>query len=137
VGDAAIGMYQSGPSVVGEDYDAFLALWDEEIGGVPPSGFHAHAFDATNILLDAIEAVAVEDADGSVSVGRQAIRDQISSLEGYAGLTGTLTCQDESPYKGDCATGEALAIYELTQDQLDGVWPPEIVWTPADAIETE
>jgi branched-chain amino acid transport system substrate-binding protein len=137
VGEAGVGMYQSGPSVAGEAYDAFLELWDEEIGGVPPSGFHAHAYDATNILLDAIEAVAVELDDGSVRIGRQALRDQISSLEGYEGLTGTLTCQTESPFAGDCATGEALAIYQLTEAQLDGEWPAPIVWTPADAMMME
>lgn len=134
VGDAGVGMFQSGPSVAGEAYDEFLALWEEEIGGQPPSGFHAHAFDATNILLDAIEAVAFEADDGVTKVGRQALRDQISSLEGYVGLTGTLTCQSESPFAGDCATGEALAIYELTEAQLEGEWPPAIVWTPADAM---
>jgi branched-chain amino acid transport system substrate-binding protein len=133
VGDASLGMYQSGPSVAGEAYNEFLALWEEELGGQPPSGFHAHAYDATNILLDAIESVAVELDDGSVSIGRQALRDAVAATDGYEGLTGTLTCQDESPFKGDCATGEALAIYEITQDVLDGNWPPPIVWTPADA----
>jgi branched-chain amino acid transport system substrate-binding protein len=134
-GDAAVGMYLSGPSVTGEAYDEFLALWDEEIGGVPPSGFHAHAWDATNILLDAIEAVAVETDDGGLLIGRQALRDAINDVEGYEGLTGTLTCQDESPFKGDCATGEALAIFELSEAEVDGNWPPPITWTPADAEE--
>lgn len=135
VGEGVVGMYQSGPFLAGEAYEEFLALWDEEIGGVPPSGFHAHAYDATNILLDAIEAVAVEGDDGSVSIGRQALRDAISATEEYVGLTGTLTCQSEAPFAGDCATGEALAIYEVGQEQLEGVFPPPIVWTPADAME--
>ncbi|GAB4520763.1 MAG: branched-chain amino acid ABC transporter substrate-binding protein [Anaerolineae bacterium] len=136
-GEAAIGMYQSGPAVSGEAYDAFLALWDEEIGGVPPSGFHAHAYDAANILLAAIEAVAVENEDGSITIGRQALRDAVAATEGFEGLTGTLTCQEESPFSGDCATGEALAIFELTEAEVnDGNWPPAIVWTPADAAES-
>jgi branched-chain amino acid transport system substrate-binding protein len=124
-GDAALDMYLSGPYISGEAYDEFLAYWDEEIGGVPPSGFHAHAYDATHILLSAIEAVAVETEDGGLSVGRQALRDWISSLEGYEGLTGVLTCDEW----GDCATGEALAIFQITDAELsDDNWPPPVVW---------
>ena len=102
--------------------------WDEEYGGVPPSGFHAHSYDATNMLLDAVEAVAEEADDGSIVVGRQALRDALSAVEGYEGLTGSLTCQSESPFAGDCATGTALAIFEITQAELDGNWPPPIIW---------
>lgn len=135
-GDAAIGMFQSGPFIAGETYDAFLADWDEIIGGVPPSAFHAHAFDATNMLLDAIESVAVEGEDGLV-IGRQALRDAVTATEEYVGLTGTLTCQSEAPFIGDCATGEALGIFEITEAEVNGEWPPEIIWTPADAMEED
>jgi branched-chain amino acid transport system substrate-binding protein len=128
-GEAAIGIYITGPSVSGEAYDEFLAKWDEVIGGVPPSGFHAHAYDATNLLLNAVEEVAVVADDGSMMIGRQALRDAISSVENYEGLTGTLTCQDESPYAGDCATGTALGIYEITSAEVnEGNWPPAVVW---------
>lgn len=128
-GDAAVGVYMSGPSVVGEAYDDFLALWDEEIGGVPPSGFHAHAYDATNMIMDAVEAVAVEGDDGSLVIGRQALRDALADVEGYVGLTGELTCQEASPYAGDCATGTALAIFEITDAEVtDDAWPPAVVW---------
>ncbi len=61
-GEAAIGMYLSGPYVSGDAYLEFLELWDEEIGGVPPSGFHAHAFDAFILSIysgDSPEDVAV------------------------------------------------------------------------------
>jgi branched-chain amino acid transport system substrate-binding protein len=62
-GDAAVGMYLSGPYVSGHDrYNAFLEKWETKFGGPPPSGFHAHAYDATNMLLDAIEQVAVQCA---------------------------------------------------------------------------
>ncbi|MCL4249109.1 MAG: branched-chain amino acid ABC transporter substrate-binding protein [Anaerolineae bacterium] len=126
-GPAAVGVFLSGPYVAeSETYDTFLQRWDEVIGGVPPSGFHAHAFDATNILLNAIEQVGVVADDGTISIGRQALRDAISDLTDYAGLTGTLTCNET----GDCATGEALAVFEVTQAELDGNWPPPVVWLP-------
>ena len=133
-GDAALGVYMTGPAVSGERYDAFLQVWDEEFGGQPPSGFHAHAYDATNLLLNAVEAVAEEADDGSLLIGRQALRDAVAAVENYEGLTGTLTCQEESPYKGDCATGTALAVFEITEAQFsdeEGNWPPPIVWTPS------
>jgi len=128
-GEAAVGVYMSGPSVTGEAYEGFLATWDEEIGGVPPSGFHAHAYDATQMLLNAVEEVAVVGDDGSLVIGRQALRDALSAVEGYEGLTGVLTCQDESPFAGDCATGEALAIFQITEAEVnEDAWPPAVVW---------
>jgi len=127
-GSAAVGMYLSGPyvDVNNSAYGEFLTKWADQIGGVPPSGFHAHAYDATNMLLNAIEAVAVVSEDGSVHVGRQALRDYLYSLSGYAGLTGTLTCDAN----GDCATGEALGVFQLSQAEVDGNWPPPVFWQP-------
>ena len=127
-GDAAIGIYVTGPLVSGETYEQFLVTWDDEIGGAPPGGYHAHAYDATNILLDAVEAVAQEAEDGSLVIGRQALRDAIAAVENYPGLTGRLTCQDESPYAGDCATGTALAIFQITEAEVyEDSWPPPTV----------
>jgi branched-chain amino acid transport system substrate-binding protein len=137
-GDAAIGIYMSGPSIVSEAYDEFLVVWDDEIGGVPPSGFHAHAYDATNMILDAVEAVAVVGDDGSLVIGRQALRDALAEIEGYVGLTGELTCQEESPYAGDCATGTALAVFQITEAEVnDGAWPPAVVWDASMAMMDE
>ena len=137
-GPNVIGMTLSGPYVSGESYDAFLGKWDAKYGGVPPSGFHAFAYDGTNILLDAIEAVAVVDDDGTLHVGRQALRDAITGTTEYHGLTGKSDCSDNdysafgitAASHGDCATGEALGIFEITQAELDGNWPPEVIYTP-------
>lgn len=125
-GAAANGMYLSGPFVQGVEYESFLEKWEDQIGGVPPSGFHAFAYDATNILLQAIEDVAVESSDGSLSIGRQALRDAIAATASFDGLTGTLSCTPT----GDCATGEALAVFELTQTEIDGSFPPDAIWAP-------
>jgi branched-chain amino acid transport system substrate-binding protein len=138
-GPNAAGMYLSGPYVSGASYDEFLAKWDAKFGGVPPSGFHAFAYDGTNILLDAIEAVAVVQDDGTVYVPRQALRDAIAGVTDYTGLTGKLDCSDDdysafgitNPSHGDCATGEALGIFEITDAEITGGnWPPEAVYTP-------
>ncbi len=126
-GPNADGMYLSGPYVSGAAYDEFLKKWADQIGGKPPSGFHAFAYDGTNMLFDAIEKVAVVDDDGTVHIPRQALRDAMASIKDYKGLTGTLTCNQY----GDCATGQALGIFKITKAEIeDGKWPPDVVWTP-------
>lgn len=134
-GPNAVGMYLSGPYVQGARYDEFLAKWEAKFGGTPPSGFHAFAYDAANMLMDAIEREAKQDADGTLHIGRQAIRDYLSNIVGYAGLTGNLDCKDKNfpgvgISHGDCATGEALGIFEITEAQMTGEWPPKVVYTP-------
>ena len=129
-GESAIGVHVSGPLVTGAAYDDFLLGWDEEIGGTPPSGYHAHAYDATNILLEAVAAAAVELDDGSLLIGRGAIRENLAATEDYPGLTGNLTCQEESPFAGDCATGTALAMFVVTEAEVyDDNWPPPVAWS--------
>ncbi|MCB0077935.1 MAG: branched-chain amino acid ABC transporter substrate-binding protein [Anaerolineales bacterium] len=128
-GDAAVGMYQSGPYVASADYDAFIEAHVEKYGTVPPSGFHAHAYDATMILLNAVKEVAGMGEDGTLYIPRTALRDAVYATKDYAGLTGTLSCDQN----GDCATGEALAIFELTEDVVsdpDNNFPPAAIYQP-------
>ncbi|MBI3158560.1 MAG: branched-chain amino acid ABC transporter substrate-binding protein [Chloroflexi bacterium] len=125
-GENVVGVYLSGPYVSGETYDAFLAKWAEVVGGVPPSGFHAFAYDCTNMILDAIESVAQQGSDGTLLIGRQALRDAMTATANFDGLTGLLTCNEY----GDCATGEALAVFQITEAELGGGWPPAAIWTP-------
>ena len=131
VGEAGVGLYVAAPHVAGEAYDDFVEAWKREIDEAGPTGgFHAHGYDAANLLLDAVAAVAIERADGRLVIGRAALREALSALEDYDGLTGSLTCQDKSPYLGDCATGEALAIFQLSAAEVhEGNWPPPVVWT--------
>ena len=134
-GPNADGMYLSGPFVSGASYDAFLGKWDDKFGGVPPSGFHAFAYDGVNIMLDAIEEVAVEDSDGTIHIGRDALRKAMAATSGYQGLTGTLDCGTKEfaagTSNGDCATGSALGIFVITSAEIDDDnWPPEAIYTP-------
>ena len=127
-GSNAIGMYLSGPYITGPKYEELLAKWEAKFGGSPPSGFHAHAYDATNILLDAIVKATIMNEDGDLLIGRQALRDAIYSTKDYPGVTGTLTCNQY----GDCATGEALGIFQITEAEVnEDNWPPPVVWTPS------
>ncbi len=125
-GTAAVGMYLTAPVVENEAYTELLQKWADMHGGNPPSAFHAHAYDATIMLLDAISAVAQVDDSGNLLIGLQGIRDYLSAVDGFDGITGNLSCGPT----GDCATGEALGIFQMTNSTLDGEWPPELIFQP-------
>jgi branched-chain amino acid transport system substrate-binding protein len=126
-GDAAVGHYLTSPNfkAFGSGYNAFLEKRAAKFGGKGPlSVFHAHAYDATNILFQALEKVVVENADGSLSVPKGALRDAIYATKDFQGLTGTLTC---SP-SGDCGA-PVIAAYQIEQDNVDRqVMPDTPVW---------
>ncbi len=120
VGEAGEGMYFSGPdlSFSGGIYDDFVAKYEEKYGSTPVSVFHAHAFDAANMIFDCIEEVAVAEDDGTVHVGRQALRTCLYATSGYEGITGTLTCNEY----GDCADPK-ISVSQLNSGAYERIWP--------------
>lgn len=128
-GSCAVGMYLSSPYVAGDAGATFLEKYRATFGEDPASGFGPHSYDAMNIFFAAIESVAVVEADGTVYIPRGALRDAIYATKDFPGLTGNLSCDAN----GDCATGEALAVYQISQAMVDGsenlttsvpVWQP-------------
>ncbi len=115
-GSCSLGMYLSGPYVGGNAMAEFVEKYTATFGEGPASGFASHSYDAMNIFFAAVEAVAHVAADGTVYIPRQALRDYLYSLSGFEGLTGNLSCDAN----GDCATGEALAVFQITQGMIDG-----------------
>lgn len=120
IGAAGEGMYFSGPdlSFSGDTYNRFLAAYQEKYGSEPLSVFHAHAFDATNMILDCIESTAVQDSDGTIHIGRQGLRDCLYATSGYQGITGTLTCDQY----GDCADPK-ISVSQLQNGEYVRIWP--------------
>ncbi|HEV3486089.1 MAG TPA: branched-chain amino acid ABC transporter substrate-binding protein [Vicinamibacterales bacterium] len=120
-GDIAeeVGMYFSGPlPPSGEAYEEFLTKYQDVSGEeVPIAPYHAHAYDAAMIFFDAIEAVAIEEDDGTIHVPRTAFRDQVRSLENYEGLTGTLACNE----MGDCGD-TSVEVAQLQDGRFVEVW---------------
>ena len=115
------GMVVSGPDLAFSNtfyQDEFLPMYEADYGTAPTAPFHAHAFDATNMLLNAIEAVAQQDADGNLLIGRQALRDALYATSGYEGITGSLTCTEF----GDCADPK-IAVSEIQNGEFVRVWP--------------
>jgi branched-chain amino acid transport system substrate-binding protein len=130
-GTNAIGMHWSSPdfSAFGPGYADLVERYKTKYnleGTLAP--FHAHSYDAANIIFWAIEQVAVVDADGTVHIGRQALRDAVAGLKDFKGLTGNLTCDPN----GDCADPR-IAVYELTDQAaydaaVAGQMPKEPIW---------
>ena len=115
-GSCALGMYLSSPYVGSSGMTNFLAKYEAAFGEGPTSGFAPHSYDAMNMIFAAIEKVAVVDVDGTVHVPRQALRDALYNTNNFPGLTGNLACDEN----GDCATGEALAVYQISQAMVNG-----------------
>jgi branched-chain amino acid transport system substrate-binding protein len=121
-GEAVEGLFVSSPDTAAftADYQTvFLPKYEELAGTEPVSIFHAHAYDAANIVMTAIEKVAVQDADGTLHIPRQALRDAVYATKDFPGLTGNLTCTPT----GDCADPK-IAVYEYHA----GEYPPERIW---------
>ncbi|HJP70370.1 MAG TPA: branched-chain amino acid ABC transporter substrate-binding protein [Candidatus Limnocylindria bacterium] len=120
-GDAAEGAVLSGPDLAfsGDFYEAeFLPAYTEISGEEAPiSVFHAHSYDAYNMLADAIEAVAFDDG-GTTYIPRTALRDAFFATEGYEGITGTLTCDEN----GDCADAK-ISVSEVQNGEFVRIWP--------------
>jgi branched-chain amino acid transport system substrate-binding protein len=120
-GDAVDGVFLSSPDISvfqeGDFYsNDFVPAYEEQFGSEPTAVFHAHSFDAANILFDAIEQVAVQNDDGSLSIPRTALRDAVFATSGYEGLTGIITCTE----LGDCATDVTIGIFEGPNWPIEG-----------------
>ncbi len=121
-GDAVDGFFVSSPDFTqfGSKYaDEFVPQYRTRYGSEPVSIFHAHAYDAAMMIFAAIEKVAVQAADGTLYIPRQALRDALYATANFAGLTGNLTCTPS----GDCADPK-IAVYRYSPGQ----YPPTKVW---------
>lgn len=113
------GFFVSSPESSGAAYDEFVAKYKAKYGKDPISIFHAHAYDAAMMVFAAIEKVTVKDADGTLHIPRQALRDAMYATKDYKGLTGVLTCTPT----GDCAN-PTIVVYQYHKD----TYPPVKFW---------
>ncbi len=128
------GVLVSSPAVSGDAYNAFLKKYEAKFPPGPINIFHAHAYDAFNILKAAIEKVAVQDSDGTLHIPRNALRDAVRATKDFKGITGNLTCNETLvqagitvKYPGDCsATG--MAVWEYHNVPFKIFTSPEVVW---------
>ncbi len=104
-GPAAEGLYLTATFLPNSDADnvkAFVAEWKAARDGEEPGQFPAQAYDAVNIMLEAV-ARAYPD------LSREHVRDELAKTKDYPGITG-VTSFDEN--------GEALK--QLTKATVSG-----------------
>jgi len=103
VGPAAEGVFFAGCSLtLPQDFVADF----QDIHGHEPeaSAFVAQYTDAVTILLDAVAQVAVEQADGSLTIDPAALRDAVRATSLEDGLSGSFAFDengDRVPHTGD------------------------------------
>jgi branched-chain amino acid transport system substrate-binding protein len=121
-GDAANGQYMSFPlpspggttSTLLTDYNK---AYKDQFGN-PTAAFNTNAFDAFNVVAEAIKKVGVEASDGTLTISRTALKDAVYQTADYAGLTGTLTCIST----GDCQSQAAvnIGVFQLPDLPIEG-----------------
>ena len=113
-GANAEGVYAAtGAPLESEAKAAFDAYYEEVYGEVPGSisTFTWHGYDVVDALIQQIKAVAIKSGD-NLYVPREVLVQAVNNMEGYEGLTGTLSCNG-----GECnASGPSF------QQVQDGVW---------------
>lgn len=94
---------------------AFDEAYEEAFDAAPDElgPFHAQSYDAANVLLAALESVAMVDDEGNLVIDREAYIEAVRATSEFEGLSGTITC-DEA---GDC--GSALITVFVAED---GEW---------------
>lgn len=101
VGDAGKGMYFVGPArPAGPEVDRLDAVYRKTFGTAPSADYYLNAYDAADLLFQGIEHAAVREADGTLHIGRRALRDALYAMKDARGVTGALSCDAF----GDCAT---------------------------------
>ncbi|MEW6664592.1 MAG: branched-chain amino acid ABC transporter substrate-binding protein [Thermodesulfobacteriota bacterium] len=76
----------------------------------PRQTFSPQAYDATNILIAAVEKTAHKQADGSLLIGKKALRDAVAASQMY-GITGKIAFDAQ----GD-RTGSVVVVYRVVEE---------------------
>lgn len=97
--------------------EEFLPAYARAFGEEPQSVFHAHAFDAVNMILDTLEKVAVPQPDGTLEIDRSAFRDAFFSIRGHRGVSGTYSCTSA----GDCREEQAFCVHRVSTGDVDDI----------------
>ena len=117
------GIYFAGPEsdysgnvngVTGRSAEDAIAEYEATYGELPQSPYWALAYDATTLLLSAIEAAAVEEG-GRLYIDRAAVRSRIGAAR-LEGLIGAISCGAF----GDCGTGRQN-VYHHTDSSVTDV----------------
>ncbi len=112
-------VYATGPLIDIRAYEELAERYTREYEEPPTSPMFAYAYDATQLLLGAIERVGVSTADNNFVIGRQALRDELYSTATFDGVTGTLTCNTW----GECGARN-VAVAQVQNEQWVVIYSP-------------
>ena len=116
------GVYISGPdlrfgsnrnTVTGRTAEDLLVEYVALYGEEPSGGYWGHAYDATVMLLTAIQRVALE-VEGTLYIDRQALRDELDRTT-FDGIIGPISCDDY----GDCGSQKITVLYNTDPRNIE------------------
>lgn len=117
--EEATDVYLSGPDTnydpdntnqgTGQSISSVASRYEEKYGEPTASPFWAHAYDATVLLLHAIETASQTLPDGTLQISRAGVRAVLDDISEYKGLIGMLTCDDY----GDCGASKITVIQTI------------------------
>ena len=121
------GMYLASPELhfedsvneaTGKSGSDLAAAYREKYNAAPGSVYMAHAYDATTLLLRAIEEAAVAQGD-TLYIDRARLREALTGTADFSGIVGQLNCDEF----GDCGTGHLHIVYhtDATITDTDGL----------------
>jgi branched-chain amino acid transport system substrate-binding protein len=114
--DSAEGYYVSQPGApLSDARTKFDAAYMTQFGIVSGSltGYTWFAYDATNVMILAVEKVAVQSGD-TLYIPRKAMMDAVRGTQNYPGLTGTITCDPN----GECATAPSFVVFRVQKGKF-------------------
>src|SRR5690606_10294950 len=119
-------------SATGKTYADMVAAYVAEFGEDPPAPFHAHTYDATVLVLTGIQEVGVVGDDGTLRIGKQALRDWLNQVEDFDGLIGQITCDEF----GDCGS-QRVQVASHDDASVTKIADVEVVaqYTRADLVD--
>jgi len=108
-GDATEGAIVTGSPPLPEPVaNAFQATF----GRAAATPFIGQAYDAAQILLTAVDSVAIEQADGSLIIDTGRLRDALAAIS-HQGLTGTISFDEKGDRAGESAVELGLALWKV------------------------
>ena len=121
------GMYLASPELhfedsvneaTGKSGSDLAAAYREKYNAAPGSVYMAHAYDATTLLLRAIEEAAVAQGD-TLYIDRARLREALTGTADFSGIVGQLNCDEF----GDCGTGHLHIVHhtDATITDVDGL----------------
>lgn len=123
-GPLSNGVVFSGPPADEGGSGDMAAAFEEkytETYGVGPDSFSYNAYDAANIILDGIQAAydqASAEAQASLELDPQVVRDYVAGVEGYTGVSGTVTFAES----GDVVKNIGIFTVEDQSFEQTGVY---------------